>query len=255
MGEKPSSDKRRPAPRRNSVAAVFSTAYNRGMNFTVLFSLVAGLLVLPLRPAFCAETNHNFAKWESDMAAFEAHDRTNAPPTNALLFIGSSTIRLWTTLAADFPGHAVINRGFGGSEVVDSTHFAGRILFPYAPKAIFFRAGGNDIAAGRAPELVFEDFKDFVATVHAKLPDIDIYFISWNPTIARWPNRDKEAVYNNAVKAFAQQTTHLIYIETADMVLGPDGRPRPELFRADKLHFSAAGYKLLVARVRPFLPK
>jgi lysophospholipase L1-like esterase len=225
------------------------------MRFAILFSLLIALLVTPFRAVSAAETKHNFGVWEKEISAFEAHDRTNPPPTNAVLFIGSSTIRLWTTLAADFPNQQVINRGFGGSEVVDSTHFADRILFPYAPRTIFFRAGGNDIAAGRAPELVFEDFKAFVAEVHAKLPDADIYFISWNPTPSRWQNRDKEASYNNSVKACAQQTPHLIYIETADMVLGPDGQPRPELFRNDKLHFSPAGYKLLVERVRPYLPK
>ena len=225
------------------------------MNPAVLFSLICLLVVAPLRAALGAETAHDFGQWEKEITAFEVMDRTNPPPTNAVLFIGSSTIRLWTTLPEDFPGQHVINRGFGGSEIVDSTHFADRILFPYAPKAIFFRAGGNDIAAGEAPEAVFEDFKEFVATVHAKLPDTDIFYISWNPTIARWQNRDKEAVLNNHVKEYARHTPHLKYIEASSMVLGADGKPRPELFRDDKLHFNADGYKLLAERVRPFLPK
>ena len=225
------------------------------MNFAALLSLISLVLVTPLRPAFAAETAHNFGVWEKDIAAFEASDRTNPPPTNAVLFIGSSTIRFWTTLATDFPGQPVINRGFGGSEIVDSTHFAGRILFPYAPKAVFFRAGGNDIANGRAPEAVFQDFKDFVATVHARLPATDIYYISWNPTPSRWQNRDKEATLNNHVAEYAHQTPHLIYIDASAMVLGADGKPRPELFRDDQLHFNAAGYKILAAHVRPFLPK
>jgi lysophospholipase L1-like esterase len=225
------------------------------MNFTVLLSLAGLLIFAPARQVFCAGTNHNFAQWEKEISAFEVSDRTNPPPANAVLFIGSSTIRLWSTLARDFPGQPVINRGFGGSEVADSTHFASRILFPYAPKAVFFRAGGNDIAAGEPPEAVFADFKEFVATVHARLPQMDIYFISWSPTIARWQNRDKEKTYDHLVEDYARRTPHLKYIETGDMVLGADGKPRPELFRADGLHFDAAGYKLLAARVRPYLPK
>lgn len=225
------------------------------MNPVALLSLISFLIFAPARLALGADTTHNFAVWEKDIAAFEASDRTNPPPTNAVLFIGSSTIRLWTNLAMDYPGQQVINRGFGGSEIVDSTHFADRILFPYAPKAIFFRAGGNDIANGKSPKAVFADLKDFVAAVHAKLPTVDIYYISWNPTIARWQNRNKEAVLNNLAKELARQTPHLKYIETGDMVLGADGRPRPELFSDDKLHFSAAGYKLLAERVRPFLPQ
>jgi lysophospholipase L1-like esterase len=225
------------------------------MKSRILRSLIALLCFIPLSPAFCTEAGQDFGKWEKEIATFEAMDRTNPPPTNAVLFIGSTTIRLWTTLAQDFPNQRVINRGFGGSEIADATHFADRILFPYAPKAIFFRAGGNDIASGKSPEAVFVDFKAFVATVHTKLPSADIFFISWNPTIARWQNRDKEAVFNNLVKEDARHSPHLQYIETTDMVLGSDGRPRPELFRDDKTHFSAAGYKLLVKRVEPFMPK
>jgi lysophospholipase L1-like esterase len=225
------------------------------MNFTILISLIGLLALAPAQKVFCDEPKHNFTQWEKEISAFEAKDATNPPPQHAILFIGSSTIRFWTTLAQDFPGEPVINRGFGGSEILDSTHFADRIVFPYAPKAIFFRAGGNDIDAGESPEAVFADFKDFVATVHAKLPDTDIYFISWSATITRWKNRDKEKILNDSVKELAARTPHLKYIETGDLVLGADGKPRPELFRADGIHLNAAGYKLLIERVRPYVTK
>ena len=111
--------------------------------------------VLPSIPTRAAD----FEKWEKEIAAYEQADRTSLPPKGGLLFIGSSTIRLWKTLAQDFPLHNVINRGFGGSQIVDSTHFAERIIFPYAPRMILLRAGGNDIHAGKSPELVFSDFR------------------------------------------------------------------------------------------------
>jgi lysophospholipase L1-like esterase len=47
----------------------------------------------------------------------------------------------------------------------------------------------------------------------------------------------------------------LKYIETYETTLGTDGKPRPELFVEDKLHFNAEGYKLLAERVRPYLPR
>src|SRR3989475_6239388 len=119
-------------------------------------------------------------------------DRTKPTPKGAWLFIGSSTIRLWKTFPEHFRGHPVINRGFGGSEIVDSTHFAERIIFPYEPKAVFLRAGGNDLWAGKSPEEVFTHFKDFVAKVSSKLPNTEIVFISLSPTIARWKQADKE---------------------------------------------------------------
>lgn len=196
--------------------------------------------------------DHDFAKWEPEIQKFEQIGQTNPPPKHGVLFIGSSTIRLWTNLVADFPSLSVINRGFGGSEILDSTHFADRILFPYEPRAIVLRAGGNDLANGKSPEQVFEDFKDFVSTVRAKLPRADLFYISWSPTPGRVGQRDKETALNRMIEDFAAQAPRLRYIETSDVPLGPDGQPRPELF-ADKLHFNAAGYKLLAARVRPFL--
>jgi lysophospholipase L1-like esterase len=216
--------------------------------------LVALLLALPAARGSAAETNSSFAKWEKEIAAFERSDATNPPPKGALLFIGSSGIRLWHTLATDFPGHQVINRGFGGSEIADSTHFADRIIFPYAPRAIFFRAGGNDLANGKFPEQVFADFKAFVTTVHARLPEADITFISWNPTIARWSQREQEKTLNTLVREFISQQPRLHYIEIAPSVLGPDGQPRAELLAEDKLHFSEAGYRMLADLVRPHLP-
>src|SRR5215468_6885350 len=86
--------------------------------------------------AVCVAAEHNFTRWEQEIAAFERTDQTNPPPRGAVLFIGSSTIRLWKTLARDFPEQQVVNRGFGGSEILDSTHFAERIIFPYEPRMI-----------------------------------------------------------------------------------------------------------------------
>jgi lysophospholipase L1-like esterase len=225
------------------------------MKRTALLSLAGFLIVAVGRLAMCAEGEHDFGKWEKEIAAYEQMDRTNPPPKGALLFIGSSTIRLWKTLAQDFPEQRTINRGFGGSEIVDSTHFAERVIFPYKPRMVFLRAGGNDLNAGKAPEQVFADFKEFVAKIHSKLAETDIVFISLSPSIARWKQADKEKAVNTKVEEFTKQTPHLKYMETYPMVLGPNGEPRSELFVADKLHFSAEGYKLLAERVRPFLPK
>ncbi len=217
--------------------------------------LIAILALICLQSGWSAEGAHDYARWEKEISAFEQSDRTNPPPKNALLFIGSSTIRLWKTLAEDFPQHRIINRGFGGSEIVDATHFAERIIFPYQPRMVFLRAGGNDLWAGKSPEQVFANFKEFVATVHAKLPETEVVFISLSPSIARWHQADKEKAVNAFVQDYAKHSARAKFIDAWSIPLDADGQPRPELFLADKLHFSAAGYKLLVDRVRPFLPK
>ena len=220
---------------------------------TFLLSLVGFLIVAPWLVVSGAE--HNFAKWEKDIAAFEAADRTNPPPKHAILFIGSSGIRKWRTLAKDFPQHQVINRGFGGSEMIDSMHFAERIVLPYEPRQIFVRAGGNDLAAEKTPEQVLAAFKEFVAKVHAKLPETEIVCIGWNPTIKRWKQADKEKQMNNLISAYVHETPHTKFIDAYDFVLGPDGQPRADLLDTDKLHFNPEGYRRLADLVRPFLSK
>lgn len=218
--------------------------------------LLAGILIVTVaRAAVSAVPAHSYEAWENEIAAYERMDRTNPPPRHALLFTGSSTIRLWKSLAQDFPKHAVINRGFGGSQIVDATHFAARIIFPCQPSMVLLRAGGNDLHDGKTVEQVFADYKEFVAAVHAQLPETEIVFIALSPSIARWEQHDKEKALNGLVEAYTGQAPHLKYVEDYDIALDAGGKPRPELFMGDKLHFNAEGYKLLAERVRPCLPK
>jgi lysophospholipase L1-like esterase len=211
----------------------------------------ARLARLAQAPAPAAPGAHDFSQWEKSIAAFEASDRTAPPPKNGILFVGSSTIVRWKTLPQDFPGLPVINRGFGGNQIVDSTHFAERMIIPYAPRLIVLRAGGNDIHAGKSPEQVFGEFKDFVATVHGKLPKAEILYISQPPTIARWDEREALKKLNALIEAHVKTDRRLKYVETYDTTLDSKGQPRPELFVEDKLHFSPEGYKVMLERVRP----
>lgn len=195
----------------------------------------------------------DFSKWEKQISAYEAMDRAHPPRKGGVLFIGSSTIRRWNTLEKDFPDHPVINRGFGGSHIADATHFAERIIFPYEPRMIVLRAGGNDFNAGKSPEQVLADFKEFVAKVHAWLPKTRIVFISISPSPSNWEKREGFKAVNSLIEDYTRRKPHLTYLETFDMVLGSDGRPRPELYAPDRLHLSPEGYRLLVDRVRPLL--
>ncbi|WP_435021366.1 GDSL-type esterase/lipase family protein [Tundrisphaera sp. TA3] len=223
--------------------------------------LALGLLSAPpapgqvAPPAPAAAAAHDFARWEKEIAAYEEADRQSQPPKGGILFIGSSTIRLWKTLAEDFPGLPVINRGFGGSEIVDSTHFADRLIFPHEPKQIFLRAGGNDIHNGRTPREVADDFAEFVRVVHARLPKAEILFIGNSPAPLRWGQSDKYRELNRLVREMALGMPRVGFVDTFEMVLDRDGQARPELFVKDRLHFSPEGYALLRERVRPFLAR
>ena len=206
------------------------------------------------KQATIAKLPHNFARWEKEIAAFESADRANPPPKGGVLFIGSSTIRLWKTLQQDFPQVRTINRGFGGSEIADSTHFAARIIFPYEPKKIFLRAGGNDIHVGRPPSEVAEDFREFVRVVHARLPKTEIHYIAVSPAPARWGETDKYVSLNKRIREMAIEMPRVAYVDSFDVSLGPNGKTaREDVFVPDLLHFNAEGYKVLAERVRPFL--
>lgn len=215
--------------------------------------LLGVALCLWAQPGGNAQTTNRFARWEKDIAAFEAADRTNPPPKNAILFIGSSSIRMWKTLAQDFPEHRVINRGFGGSQIEDSVHFAERIVFPYQPRLIVMYAGGNDINAKKTPEQVFSDFKAFVETVHGKLPETRIAYISIAPNPARWAQIEQVKTANKLIQDYTRQHPKLAFINVFPHMLGADGQPKPDIFLPDRLHMNANGYAIWKKVVGEFL--
>lgn len=195
------------------------------------------------------------APFESEIAAYEAMDRQNPPPTGAVLFLGSSSIRLWTTLAQDFPELQVLNRGFGGSEISDSVRYAPRIVLPYKPRMIVFYAGGNDINAGKTPEKVLQDFKEFVREVHKFLPRTRIVYISMNPAVSRWKKEPQFVEGNRLIEDYVQSAAKkkmpLNFLDSHTKLLSATGEARPEIYRTDGLHLNSQGYQLWTAILRP----
>jgi lysophospholipase L1-like esterase len=199
-----------------------------------------------------AEEKQDFARWEKDIAAFEKQDREKAPPKDPIVFVGSSSIRLWN-LSKSFPDLPVLNRGFGGSHMADVVHFAPRIVLKYEPRLIVLYAGDNDIAAGKMPERVRDDFQAFVKLVHDKLPKIRVVFISIKPSLRRWGLIDKIRKANALVEAECKKDDRLVYLDIAPPMLGDDGKPRRELFGDDGLHLNAKGYAIWAERLKPYL--
>jgi lysophospholipase L1-like esterase len=191
------------------------------------------------------------APFENEIKAFEQADAQSPPPKDAVLFVGSSSIRLWKTLADDFPGLKVINRGFGGSQVSDSLRHADRIILPHRPKLVVFYAGDNDLAAGKSPNRVLDDFKALAAKVHAALPDTKILYVSVRPSVARWHLQGRQWLANQLVKDFADHDPAVEYVDVVPALLGPDGRPRADLLAADRLHLNPDGYRAWTSVIRP----
>ena len=191
----------------------------------------------------------------AEIEAFEAADKKNPPPQNGVLFLGSSSIRLWKTLAQDFPELTVLNRGFGGSQISDSIRYFDRIVLPYKPKMIVFYGGTNDIAANESPEQVANDFKQLASMVRIFLPQTRLAYISANPSVARWPLDDKMRELNRLVKQYVEENDgkngKLSFLESHSKLLSADGKPRPEVLQQDGLHLNEEGYKLWLSILKP----
>ena len=190
--------------------------------------------------------------WETDMQRFEAADAQSPPPRGGVLFIGSSSIRFWDTLAQDFPGVPVINRGFGGSELRDSTWYADRIIVPYAPRQILIYAGDNDLNAGRTPQQLRADFVAFVERVRRDLPKAKIADSSNKPSPSRAQLLPVQREANTLIAAEAQRLG-VHYIDIFTPMLDARGQPDESLFIEDRLHMNRAGYVIWQRAIAPYL--
>ncbi len=193
------------------------------------------------------------AKWEKEIAAFEQADKKAAPEKGGIVFVGSSSIRMWTALAEHFPNHNVVNRGFGGSQISDSVHFAERIVLPYEPRMVVMYAGGNDLKAGKSPEEIAAAFRAFTEKVRDRLPNTRVMYISITGNPSRWAQVEKVKATNAMIEEYCKATPGLTFINVFNRMLGDDGLPRPEIFLPDGLHMNAAGYELWRDIVGPYL--
>lgn len=191
-------------------------------------------------------------RWAEAMQEFAEADAKAPPAKGGIVFVGSSSIRLWN-LEKSFPGLPAINRGFGGSQLPDSVRHVERLVLRHAPKTVVLYAGDNDLAAGRTPAQVVDDFKTFVAKVHEALPQARIAFVAIKPSLARWALIAKVREANAGVRTVCDSDDRLGYIDVDGPMMGYDARPRADLFVADGLHLSEKGYALWTVLTRPFV--
>ncbi|RZI99175.1 MAG: GDSL family lipase [Rubrivivax sp.] len=186
----------------------------------------------------------NYGRWKSSFDAFAAADRERAPVQNGTLFVGSSTIRMWSSLQQDFRQLPVINRGFGGSTMADCNHFARDLVIRYQPSQVLVYAGDNDLAEGHTPQQVLDSFAQFVRTVRTELPHARIDYISIKPSPSRAQLLPQIREANALIGAYVQSLPNAGYIDIHTPMLAADGQPRGELFLGDRLHLNESGYRL-----------
>jgi hypothetical protein len=214
----------------------------------------SGIHWLPTLCALCFLSTTLLAQgFESEISAFEQADLASPPPANPVLFVGSSSIRVWPDLVGDFPDYPVMNRGFGGSQMSDVLYYFDRVVALYDPAIILVYEGDNDLASGKSVDQVYADYLEFLALVEGQLPDADVAFIATKPSPSRSQYLEVTRQLNVRLEELASTNYHLWFIDVFAPMLDNSGQPRPELFGSDMLHMNAAGYELWQSIIEPVL--
>jgi lysophospholipase L1-like esterase len=216
--------------------------------------LLAGV-VLAGAPGVAAQspTPAGPGRFEKNVEAYEAGDKRSPPAPGAILLAGDSQFFRWKTLAEDLPGYTIVNRGVDSFQTSDLVYFADRLVVPYKPRLIVLHVGGNDVHVGKSASQVLADFKAFVAKVRAAQPDVPVAFTSITPSPGRWDEAPVRMEANALVKEYVATQRNLHFIDLWDAFLGPDGKPREDLYGPDRIHPNHEGYLVRVRIMRPLL--
>ena len=202
-----------------------------------------------LGPAAAALGN----EWEGSILAYEQQDLLAAPPANAIVVTGSSTIADWYWMRNDLAPLEVIPRGFGGSTADDLDYYLERVVLVYAPRAVVIYEGDNDIGSGLTPQYVASRISQIAARISTRYPSTRVYVISIKPSPLRWGVWPQMQQANQLLANFCATDPRYAFIDTATALLGPDGYPIAEYYASDTLHLSAAGYPVWADVVRRVL--
>lgn len=189
-----------------------------------------------------------------EIKAFKSADSVKAPPQNAIVFVGSSSFRMWKDLQNAFPRHVVINRGFGGSSLPHVIDYADEIVIPYKPKQVVIYCGENDFTSDTVTSKTVTDrFVTLFNLLRKELPRTEIVFVSMKPSPSRQRLMTEIEAANDAIRDFLQSKKRAAYVDIWDDMLDKNGAPRKELFLKDMLHMNEAGYAIWQKAIAPHL--
>ena len=170
-----------------------------------------------------------------------------------IVFTGSSSIRMWSSLEDDMAGYHVINRGFGGSQMSDLLHYTDDLVVKHKPATVCVYEGDNDLEAGKNVLGIINDFMSFIGKMNAELPDVQLVFISPKPSIARWELRDNYMYLNKALSAALEHFDNCYFVDVWTPMFDSEGYLRQDLFIEDGLHMNDKGYEIWTTEVRKVL--
>lgn len=220
------------------------------------------LLILSFTVLSCSPINKykdlpEVLSWENEIQKFEQLDKSESYSKDAVLFAGSSSIRLWTTLGEDMSPYPVIQRGYGGAKLSDFAVYSDRIFAPHQCRAIVIFIA-NDITGSetdKSPKEVGTLFKYVLKTIRKTHPDTPVFWIAVTPTAARWGAWNEIQKANGMIKEICDNNRNTFFIRTDFAFLNSDGNPKTELFVDDKLHLNSQGYAVWTEIVKKELEK
>lgn len=194
-----------------------------------------------------------------DIQKFLAADKKNPPAKGQILFVGSSSFTKWTDVATYFPKHKILNRGFGGSTLLDVIRYENQVIFAYKPSEIVIYCGENDVAAADKPDayVVYHRFVELYSNIRKRMPSTPVVFISLKPSPSRWALRAKMIAINGWIRELSLTDPKLTFVDVWEAMLDQDRRPIQDIFLDDNLHMNAKGYKIWQKLIEPtlILPK
>ncbi|MBL7702523.1 MAG: G-D-S-L family lipolytic protein [Ferruginibacter sp.] len=193
----------------------------------------------------------------NEIAEFKKQDSISFPAAKSILFVGSSSFRMWKDVQDYFPGYTIINRGFGGSSFPDVIRYADEIIIPYKPRQIVIYCGENDFAGNEKlePEEVAERFKTLFGVIRKKYKKVPIGYVSMKPSPSRKHLMAKFDAANTLIKQFLETRKRTDYIDVYHAMLTEGGSPMPDIFLEDNLHMNAKGYRIWQKIIEPYLIK
>ncbi|WP_281228582.1 GDSL-type esterase/lipase family protein [Flavobacterium aquiphilum] len=183
-----------------------------------------------------------------DIQAFKKEDSLKTPIKNPVLFVGSSSFTKWTHLQQDFPSVPLINRGFGGSTLLDVIRFQNEIIFKYHARKIVIYCGENDIASSEkvTPTEVFNRFKTLYKNIRKQEPNVPIIYISIKPSPSRWQMKERQIETNKLIENYINKNHNIIFVNIWDKMLDANGNPKEDIFGSDRLHMNEKGYQIWI---------
>jgi hypothetical protein len=204
-----------------------------------------------------AESQTTPPPFRKEIDAFKKRDSLEKPAPNSILFTGSSSFTKWTDVKDYYPGYPIVNRAFGGSQLVDMIRYVDEAVISYRPKQIVIYCGENDVAASDTvtAQMVLQRFQTLFSLIRKKLPKVQIAFVSLKPSPSRWKLEPIYVEANKLIKEFIAKQTNTTFINIHNAMLKPDGSVMTDIFLSDNLHMNAEGYKIWQPIILPYLLK